>query len=66
VPFAENVDGIVELRRLDRRQEARFEEVVDQVLAGGGDARFLGFGERGVRIGRLAHSSRISTVSSLA
>ena len=34
VPLAEDVDGIVELRRPDGGQEAGLQEVVDQVLAG--------------------------------
>jgi len=57
VPSAENVDGIVELSRLDRRQETRLEKVVDQSLTGGGDAGLLGFGECGVRLSglRMAH-----------
>ena len=39
---AENVDGIVELSWLDRRQETRLEKVVDQSLTGRGDAGLLG------------------------
>ena len=35
VPLAEDIDGIVELRRPDGGQEAGLQEVVDQVLAGG-------------------------------
>ena len=41
VPLAEDIDGIVELRRLDGGQEAGLQEVVDQVLAGGGHRRFF-------------------------
>jgi len=36
VPLAEDIDGIVELRRPDGGQEAGLQEVVDQVLAGRG------------------------------
>lgn len=35
MPFADDIDGIVELRPPDGGQEARLQEVVDQVLAGG-------------------------------
>src|ERR1700684_2025820 len=35
VPLAEDVDGIVERRRPDGGQEARLQEAVEQVLAGG-------------------------------
>src|SRR5258705_3394826 len=35
VPLAEDIDGIVELRRPDGGQKAGLQEVVDQVLAGG-------------------------------
>ena len=41
VPLAEDIDGIVELRRPDGGQEAGLQEVVDQVLAGGGYRRFF-------------------------
>src|SRR5436189_2324392 len=41
VPLAEDIDGIVELRRPDGGEEAGLQEVVDQVLAGGGHRRFL-------------------------
>jgi len=41
VPLAEDIDGIVELRRPDGGQEAGLQEVVDQVLAGGGHRRFF-------------------------
>ena len=34
VPLAEDIDGIVELRRPDGGQEAGLQEVVDQVLTG--------------------------------
>ena len=47
VPFAENIDGIVELRRLDGRQETGLEEVIDQVLASGGHRRFFCHREAG-------------------
>ena len=40
VPLAEDIDGIVELRRPDGGQEAGLQEVVDQVLAGGGHRHF--------------------------
>jgi len=45
VPLAEDIDGIVELRRPDGGQEAGLQEVVDQVLAGGGHRRFFCHGE---------------------
>src|SRR5260370_17369353 len=41
VPLAEDIDGIVELRRPDGGQEAGLQEVVDQVLAGGCHPRFF-------------------------
>src|SRR4029077_12548681 len=41
VPLAEDIDGIVELRRPDGGQEARLQEVVDQMLAGGRHRRFF-------------------------
>src|ERR1700694_2451063 len=41
VPLAEDIDGIVELRRPDGGQEAGLQEVVDQVLAGGRYRRFF-------------------------
>jgi len=41
VPLAEDIDGIVELRRPDGGQEAGLQEVVDQVLAGGRHRRFF-------------------------
>ena len=41
VPFAEDIDGIVELCRPDGRQEAGLQEVIDQVLANGGHRRFF-------------------------
>src|SRR5712664_2430230 len=41
VPLAEDIDGIVELRRSDGGQEAGLQEVVDQVPAGGGHRRFF-------------------------
>ena len=46
VPLAEDVDRIVELRRPDRGQETRLQEVVDQVLAGGSHLRFFCCGPR--------------------
>src|SRR5688572_16819190 len=45
VPLAEDVDRIVELRRPDRGQETRLQEVVDQVLAGRSHLRLLCCGE---------------------
>src|SRR6266508_6577301 len=39
VPFAEDIDGIVELRRPDDGQEAGLQEVVDHVPAAGGQLR---------------------------
>jgi hypothetical protein len=47
VPFAEDIDGIVELRRPDGWQEAGLEDVIDQVLASGGYRRFFCRGEAG-------------------
>ena len=41
MPPAEDVDGIVELGRLDGGQKARPEEPVDQLLAGGNHRRFF-------------------------
>ena len=41
VPLAEDIDGIVELRRPDGGQEAGLQEVVDQVPTGGGHRRFF-------------------------
>jgi len=41
VPLAEDIDGIVELRRPDGGQEAGLQEVIDQVLAGGRHHRFF-------------------------
>ena len=41
VPLAEDIDGIVELRRPDGGQEAGLQEVIDQVLASGGHCRFF-------------------------
>jgi len=41
VPLAEDIDGIVELRRPDGGQEAGLQELVDQVLAGGRHRRFF-------------------------
>lgn len=41
VPLSQDIDGIVELRRPDGRQETGLQEVVDQVLAGGGHRRFF-------------------------
>jgi hypothetical protein len=42
VPFAENIDWIVELCRPDRGQESRLQELSDQPLAGLGDAGLFG------------------------
>src|SRR5215831_10947985 len=47
VPLSHDIDGIVELRRLDSRQETGLQEVVDQVLAGGSHRRFFCRGEAG-------------------
>jgi len=41
VPLAEDIDGIVELRWPDGGQEARLQEVVDQVLASDRHRRFF-------------------------
>src|SRR5580693_9169249 len=41
VPLAEDIDGIVELRRPDGGQKAGLQEVVDQMLAGGRHRRFF-------------------------
>ena len=41
VPLSQDIDGIVELRRPDSGQEAGLQEVVDQLLAGGGHRRFF-------------------------
>src|ERR1700736_2752212 len=41
VPLAEDIDGIVELRRPDGGQETGLQEVVDQVPAGGRHRRFF-------------------------
>src|SRR5260370_5296365 len=41
VPLSMNIDGIVELRRPDSGEEWRLQEVVDQVLGGGGHRRFV-------------------------
>jgi hypothetical protein len=41
VPFSQDIDGIVELRRPDRGQESRLQEVVDQLLAGGRHRQFV-------------------------
>ena len=41
VPFAQDIDGIVELCRPDGWQEAGLEEVIDQVLASDGYRRFF-------------------------
>src|SRR5690606_2921767 len=41
VPFAENVDGIVELRRPDAGQVTRLEDFVDQPLASDRDGALL-------------------------
>jgi hypothetical protein len=45
VPLAEDIDGIVELRRPDGGQEAGLQEVVDQVLAGRRHRRFFCWGK---------------------
>ena len=47
VPLAEDIDGIVELRRPDGGEEAGLQEVVDQVLADGSHRRFFCCGEAG-------------------
>ena len=53
MPFAENVDRIVELGRLDRRQEARLQEVVNQPFARGGAV--FEAASRKPHVARLAH-----------
>jgi hypothetical protein len=45
VPLSQDVNGIVELRRPDSRQEAGLQEVVDQLLAGGRHRRFIRRGQ---------------------
>ena len=47
MPFAEDIDGIVELRRPDGRQETRLQEFVDESFAGCGNASPFGLGECG-------------------
>src|SRR6266702_56602 len=47
VPLSQDIDGIVELRRLDGGQEAGLQEVVDQVPAGGSHRQFFCRGEAG-------------------
>src|SRR4051794_41890723 len=42
VPLAEDIDGIVELRRPDGGQEAGLQERVEQVRAGGGEPPLVG------------------------
>jgi hypothetical protein len=60
VPHAEDIDGIVELRRPDGGQEARLEELVGQVLAGGGHCRFFYRGETGGSHGAVvAHAASV-------
>jgi hypothetical protein len=54
-PFAEDIDGVVELRGPDLGQEPGPHEVGDQVFARCGDARLLSLGEGRVRLRRLAH-----------
>src|SRR5882724_9876210 len=41
VPFAEDVDGVVELGWSDGRQEPRLQDLVDEALAGGRDEGLL-------------------------
>lgn len=41
VPFSQDVDGVVELRRPDSGQETGLQEVVDQLLAGGRHRRVI-------------------------
>ena len=47
-PFAEDIDGVVELGRLDLGQEPGLREVGDQVFTRGADADLFSFGECGV------------------
>src|ERR1043166_7470763 len=47
VPFAEDVDGIVELGGADGRQEPRLQDLVDEALAGGRDDDLLGIRQAG-------------------
>jgi hypothetical protein len=44
LPLALDVDAVVELGWADGGQEPRLQDLVDEPLAGGGDARFLGLG----------------------
>ena len=58
VPLAEDIDGIVELRRPDGGQEAGLQEVVDQVLTGGGHRRFFCRGKAArSHVSSLAHAA---------
>ena len=44
VPFAADVNRVVELGRPDDRQESRFQYLLDQSLTGGGDGGLLSLG----------------------
>ena len=58
VPLAKYIDGIVELRRPDGGQEAGLQEVVDQVLTGGGHRRFFCRGKAArSHVSSLAHAA---------
>lgn len=59
VPLAEDIDGIVELCRPERGQEAGPEEPVDQLLAGGGHCRFFCRGETGRSHVVAAHAASV-------
>src|SRR5450432_1710781 len=66
MPFADDIDGIVELRRVDPRQEPRLQELADQPFARRCDAGLLGGGECGGRLKRLPHGSPMPSASSRA
>src|ERR1700691_35336 len=66
MPFAEDIDGIVELRRPAGRQETRLQEFVDESFAGCGNASPFGLGECGAGLKRLAHGSQSPFASSTA
>jgi len=41
VPLSQDIDGMVELRRPDGRQESKLQEIADQLLTSGGHCRFI-------------------------